>query len=372
MTSFDYHKVNWDETFTRIKEGPRGTLSKIALEIGMSHQRLSVIYNRWLKDPLYDPRDKQWGGNKRAFTPEEEATVIHTLIKEVGSLGFSVPGSRIKEVFSALYQRMNGRNTRRHHFEASNGFLYRLSKRCNLSGRRSQKVRKSDPDPEEIEAYKERMRECYETFPPDRIFNSDETPVHVAPTTVYTTQYRGEQTPATRRNGNEKDVVTAIATVSADGTAWPLTIVAKGATPQVVRNLRLPDDIWREYSPTGKTNTEICVRHVDRISKFANGNPCALIWDGYKADWTKQVEAEADKLDVTLVSVPGNATSTFQPLDVGVFPVVASKHQALLRRLDVFEKKGLPARRDAVNLYHRAWKGLKKSVVKKAFKQVVQ
>lgn len=372
MTAFDYQGKDWDDIFTRIKEGPRGTLSKIANEIGISHQRLSLIYHRWLKDPLYDPREKEWGGNNRAFTQEQEATIIQTLISEIGSKGFPVPGCRLKEVFSALYTQMNGPRTRRHNFGASNGFLYRLAHRCNLSGRRSQKQRKQDPDPDEVESYKVLMSECYNTFPPDRIFNSDETPIHVSPTSVFTTQFRGLPTPATRRNGNEKDVVTAMATVSADGTAWPLTIVAKGRSPLVVRNLNLPDDVWREFSPSGKTNTEICVRHVNRISKFANGYPCALVWDGYKAHWTSEVQEEADRLDVTLVSVPGNGTSEYQPLDVGIFPIVSSKHQALLRNGDVFEKKGLAARRDAVNLYHRAWKGLKKSAVKKAFRLTVQ
>ena len=372
MTAFDYNSVDWDQTFARIKEGPRGTLRQIASEIKMSHQRLSLIYNRWLKDPTYDPRIKQWGGNNRVFSQEEEATILQALIADVGSKGFAVPGSRIKEVFSALYQQKHSRRTRKHDFSASNGFLYNLSIRCKLSGRRSQKHRKKDPNSEEIKAYKERMREIFETFPPDRIFNSDETPIHVCPTTVYTTQFRGEQTPAIRCNGNSKDVVTAMATVSADGKAWPLTIVAKGTTPKVIRNLDLPDDVWREFSASGKTNTEICVRHVERISKFADEFPCALIWDGYKAHWTAEVQEEADRKDVMLVQVPDNATSECQPLDTGVFPAVSSKHQALLRQLDVFEKKPLAARKDAITLYHRAWKGIGKRVIKKAFQQVVK
>ena len=168
MTSFDYKSVNWPDTFERIRTGPRGTLTKISQELQISHQRLSVIYHRWLQDPLYDPSTKTWGGNNRSFTQEEEATVVHTLIADIGSQGFAVPGSRIKEVFSALYSRKHPFRTRMHNFSASNGFLHRLSNRCQLSGRRSQKVRKQDPKEEEIQAYKESLRECFEFLPPSR------------------------------------------------------------------------------------------------------------------------------------------------------------------------------------------------------------
>ena len=250
--------------------------------------------------------------------------------------------------------------------------MHGLAHRHLLSGRRGQKTRKKDPDEEEIQAYKEAVQDAFEEFPANRIFNSDETPIHVRPSAVYTTQFRGQPTPPLRGNGNPKDNVTAIATVSADGTAWPLTIVAKGTTERCVRNLELPDDVFTEYSRCGKTNWQICVRHVNRISGFANGEPCALIWDGYKSHWTEQVRAEAESCNVSMIQVPDNATAKCQPLDATVFGVVTSKHEALLRQLDVFEKKPLAAKRDAVHLYNRAWKGTKKSLIKKGFREAVQ
>ena len=359
MSSFDYKSVDWPTTFERIRGGPRGTLTKISRKLGIAHQRLSTIHNCWLQDLLYGPTINTWGGNNRAFTQAEEATVIQTLIKEAGSKGFPIQGYIIKEVFRALYSRKHPFRTRMHNFNASNGFLHRLTNRCRLSGRRSQKVRKQDPDEEEIEAYRRALKECFEHLPPSLIFNSDETPVHVCPTYTYTTQYRGQPTPAVRGNGNPKDVATAIATVSADGKVWPLTIVAKGTTPTVVRNLDLPDEIWREYSPPGKTNSEICIRHIERISKFAKQFPCALIWDGYRAHWTEEVKKEGAARNVTLIQVPDDATSVCQPLDTTIFPVVSGKHQALLRQLEVFESKPLKARKDAVVLYNCAWKSTK-------------
>lgn len=369
---FDYNAVDWPKFFLRIKNGPRGTLSEIAREIGMSHQRLSKIYHKWELNQTYDPRDNTWGGNNRAFSHTEEATILQTLISEIGSKGFAVPGDRIREVFLALWSQKHARQTRKHHFAASNGFLYGLAHRHLLSGRRGQKSRKKDPDEKEIEAYKTEVRDALQEFPAKRVFNSDETPIRVRPSVVYTTQFRGQPTPALRTNGNPKDNVTAIATVSADGTTWPLTIVAKGTTQRCVRNLALPDDVFTEYSPSGKTNWEICKRHVNRISQFANGEPCALIWDGYLSHWTDPVTKEAETLNVRLIAVPDNATARCQPLDATVFGAVTSKHEALLRQLDVFEKKPLAAKHDAVHLYNRAWKGVKKSVIKRGFREAVQ
>lgn len=369
---FDYSSVDWPAQFSRIKDGPRGTLAQVASEIGMSHQRLSQIYHKWTKDPTYNPGDNTWGGNNRAFSPTEEATIVQTLISEIGSKGFAVPGNRIKEIFLAHWQQQHTRQTRKHHFNASNGFLYGLTLRHLLSGRRGQKARKKDPDEEEIKAYKKAVADALREFPAHRVFNSDETPIHVQPSVTYTTQFRGQPTPAIRGNGNPKDVVTAIATVSADGRTWPLTIVAKGKTERCVRNLELPDDVYSEFSPKGKTNWQICVRHVRRISDFANGEPCVLIWDGYKAHWTTDVWSAAEECNVRMIPVPDNATARCQPLDSRVFGVVVSKHEALLRQLDVFEKKPLAAKHDAVHLYNRAWKGVKKSVIKKGFRDAVQ
>ena len=202
------------------------------------------------------------------------------------------------------------------------------------------------------------------------IFNSDETPIRVSPQSLYTTARIGQDTPHVHAQPGQKEVVSCIATISADGKIWPLTVVAKGKTPTCVRNLDMPEEIYREWTPSGKTNEEICARHVERISEFAGRKPCCLIWDSYGSHWTQKVYDTAFVHKVRLEQIPENATGILQPLDTTVFPVVAARHQARLRAEEVWTSSILEAKKRAIQTYSLAWKKVERKVVHKAFNKM--
>ena len=367
MTAFDYPSVNWDSVFQRIANGPRGTMADISREIGINDSMLSRIYRRHLKDPTFNPKDIYWGCSRRCFRKEEEARIATFLIDDLASSGYSMPEKEIKRIAKDHYAITNGRETRRAHFSASNGWIYNFKQRNRLSGRVSQKERKSEPDPTEVQIYKEEVRLAYRDYEESLIFNVDETPIRVAPEKVFTTQRIGKPTPSVHRPGSKKDCVTAIATIGANGQKWPLGIVAKGATPVAVRNLDLRDDIRRYFSQSGKVNEDIAKMHIDQISIWAKGEPCVLIWDSYGAHETKEVRNHAESKRVHLILVPRTATDRFQPLDFGVFGEVSQRHQAMLRDKDVLSKPGLRARRESVAMYASAWDKLGKRTIRKAW-----
>lgn len=296
--------------------------------------------------------------------------MVSTLIDEIGSQGMALPEWRIRDLFKAEWDRLHQRTTRATHFSASKGWMYRLKKRNRLSARRSQKPRKRAPDQADLDYFAQTMQEVRKMFPPDRIFNSDETPVHISPSSMNTTHRIGQETPHVHRQPGEKDVITALATVSADGKTWPLTVVAKGNTPRCVRNLDMPDGIYREMSPSGRTNTEICVAHIERISQFAKNEPCCLLWDAYGAHWTPEVHDKAFTKKVRLEKIPPNATSELQPLDTTVFPVVASQHMATLRHTDTWSSSVLETKQAAIRSYNSAWHQVSNSLVRKSFANI--
>ena len=370
MTAFDYQSVDWPTLFREIHNSPGQKIAPRAREIGMSRPMLSKHYHRWLQDASYNPRDLTWGGNNRSFKVDQEQTMVATMIDEIGSQGMALPEWRIRDWFKAEWDRLHPRETRSTHFNASKGWMYRLKKRNRLSARRSQKSRKRIPNQAELESFVVTMKEVREMFPPDKIFNSDETPVHVSPSSMNTTHRIGQDTPHVHRQPGEKDMITALATVSADGRKWPLTVVAKGTTPQCVRNLDMPDGIYRQMSPSGRTNTEICVDHIERISDFANNEPCCLLWDAYGAHWTPEVHDKAFAKKVRLEKIPPNATSELQPLDTTVFPVVASQHMATLRHKDTWSSSVIEAKQVAIRSYNSAWNEIPNSLVKKSFSKI--
>ena len=367
MTAFDYKCHDWSAIFNAIDNGPRGTQARIAREIAIDDGLLSRIYARHRKDPDYDPAKHTWGGSNRVFTEEEEKEMVQFLIRDLGNSGVPMPEDEIRKAVLAQYLSVHGRQTRNHSFVASNGWMQNFKKRNHLSGRVSQKERKKDPDCKEIEAFMEEMAFIRLIFPEHRIYNCDETPVRIAPTRCFTTQEIGKPTPTLHRNAGTKDMVTAMATIRQDGEKLPLAIIAKGKTPTCVRNLDLDDEIIRYFSPSGKANTEICRAHVEKISEWSCGEPCALVWDSYGSHRTAEVQDTAFQRKVRLVEVPKNATPIKQPLDWGVFGELNQRHQAALRKDDVLSLSPLEAKRRSIALFHTAWVKLKRRNIKKSW-----
>ena len=368
MAGFDYQSVNWPRVFQRIREGPRGTMSQISQEIGIDKSQLSRLFRKAEQDPQFDPTEMRWGGHNQRFTNNEEQIMAQFLVDDLASDGLAMPEAQIRRICLDAWASKHPHTTRRDFFYASNGWLYNFKKRNHLSGRVSSRERKNDPDPQEIDSFIEEMRLVDAIFPAHRIYNSDESPVKVAPALSFTTQRIGRPTPAVRRMGSVKETVTAVATIRSNGEKLPLTIIAKGKTPVCVRNLNLPDNIARAFTVSGKMNEETAIDDIDRISQWSGGEPSALVWDSYGSHMTETVYDYSFRRKVRLVMVPKNATAICQPLDFGVFGEVSQRHQAMLRREDVLEMSPLEAKKRSIALYIKAWDKTLKTTVKKAWK----
>ena len=368
MHHFAYKEVDWRKVFQRISDGRRGIMTQIARELGMSKSQLSRIWTKHQSDDNFDPGTMQWGGHLRTFTDDEEQMMVDFLIKDLASDGLAMPEEEIRRICHDHWSSQHPHATRQNSFNASNGWVYNFKNRNHLSGRVSSRERKNDPDDEEVAAYMEEMREVHSIFPAHRIYNSDETPVKIAPTKCFTTQIIGQPTPAIHRISSVKDIITAIATIRANGDKLPLTIVAKGTTPRCVKNLDLPDDIRRAFTPSGKVNEEIAMQHIEQISEWSKKEPAALVWDSYGAHTTENVYDCAFAHKVRLVIVPKNSTPTKQPLDFGVFGEVSQRHQAMLRKGDVLTMAPLEAKKRSIALYAKAWDKVAKRTVRKAWK----
>ena len=369
MTAFDYSSVDWPKIFRDIDPTKRGSISAAARKIGMTRQRMQILYDRYRADHSYNPKNLTWGGSNRAFQRDEEREMIATIVDELGRDGYALPQWRIRDIFLSQYRLRYPKCTRRHSFSASNGWMYRLLGRHELSSRKSQKQRKSPYDEVAVKIFRKEMKKVEKMFPPRLIFNSDETPVRISPQSIYTTARRGSEAPHVNAQPGQKETITAIATV--DGQVWPLTIVAQGSTPRCVRNLQMPQEIYRDFTPSGKSNKDVCVRHIERISSFAQGKPCCLIWDSYGSHWTPEVWDAAFKNKVRLEKVPENATHILQPLDTTIFAGVSSMHQSRLRREDSWNNSVLEAKRKAIESYNIAWKKVQRKTVHKAFAKML-
>ncbi|KAI5822183.1 CENP-B protein, partial [Schizophyllum commune Tattone D] len=129
---------------------------------------------------------------------------------------------------------------------------------------------------------------------------------------------------AHQQTGGSRENVTVIATICADGTALPPTVIFKGKGYQVSWGMQ--DNPLRAsigYSLRGWTNGEIGVawiKEFDRLTKDkAAGRPRLLLLDGHNSHYTRGFLEHARKHNIRVICYPAHTTHVLQGLDVVIF-----------------------------------------------------
>jgi hypothetical protein len=102
-------------------------------------------------------------------------------------------------------------------FHVSNGFIHDLKKRHGFSSRRPHYKRRPDIDPDRRTGWMQEIENLFQTIPSDRIYNADETSWRLYPTGVTTWAERGSENISSATSGNDKECLTVMATIRADG-----------------------------------------------------------------------------------------------------------------------------------------------------------
>jgi hypothetical protein len=215
--------------------------------------------------------------------------------------------------------------------------------------------------------------------------NMDETNWKIAYPGAMTWAKKGATEVKVHVNYNEKESLTAIATVTADEsiTKLPLTIIAKGKTDtchkQLGEHLGFKYDIL--HSKSGWSNARLMIeylgilrRNYDEIfadnPKYTIGETWIdLIWDSYSAHRDKEVESAARGLKINLYFIPPGATDQYQPLDIKVFGALKSMArkawtQRYMENPDAPQDKG-----SAVQILLTTWNDIHADVVISAWNQ---
>ncbi|KAL7298957.1 hypothetical protein TKK_0008057 [Trichogramma kaykai] len=159
-------------------------------------------------------------------------------------------------------------------------------------------------------------------FPPDRIYNVDETGISVVPKTspkflARTGKKQVGGLVACERGEN----VTAEICMSATGSYMPPSLIF----PRVNRNelflLNAPPGAWAEFHKSGYMQTDIFTRWMKKFIQFSHAtlkSPVLLLLDGHSSH-VKNLEVIELARDngVIIVCFPPHCTHKMQPLDVG-------------------------------------------------------
>jgi hypothetical protein len=163
---------------------------------------------------------------------------------------------------------------------------------------------------------------------PEDIYNFDETGFAMGLISSQKVVTRAEFYGRRRllQPGN-REWVTAIESICADGYSLPPCVIFKGKVYQASWFENLPKD-WRfEVSDNGWTTDEIGLRWLQKLfipstNSRVRGRFRLLILDGHGSHLTPQFDRICAENDIIPLCMPAHASHLLQPLDVGCFAVV--------------------------------------------------
>ena len=170
--------------------------------------------------------------------------------------------------------------------------------------------------------YLDEVEQLAGSIPPHLFINVDETPSYVRNAPSHALHFIDTPYPWAWTRTEERDKVTVIGACTGEGSMLQSGIVAKGKTTRCERKYldQIADFAFIQHTKSGVTNTASFIEYIEGIIlPYINDQPAVLIVDAYKAHLTHRVRDFCAEKKIRLVKVPHRATSTLQPLDVGVF-----------------------------------------------------
>jgi hypothetical protein len=235
-----------------------------------------------------------------------------------------------------------------------------MQDRQSLSLRTPHRERRTELDEAYATYFLHRLDTLPNDYPPDLVFNMDETCWRLFETPRKVLAEKGTETVKLAAKTSEKTSFTALGAISAAGQRLPLWVLAKGAPSDPSGNTACTESGW--------ATAEIIVAYIEWLSReVAKGCPCVLILDVYPSHKTDHVIETAAANDVELLFVPAGATGRFQPMDRRVFGELKARARAEFGRR-MWGSGGADIDYDeSLQILARCWNGIPGENIRKAW-----
>jgi hypothetical protein len=215
----------------------------------------------------------------------------------------------------------------------------RFMKSVDLSSRTPHLLRRTPPKDEVVAQFLEKTQNIFACYQGNltHFINMDETSWQVIPNRVITISNKGQEQVKCVFDGNQKDRVTVIASISAAGEKLPLWLIAQGITDRCESKFRNDEFLARAiangklvitHSPNGWMNSGIAESYLAWLRDRLPTGDLALVWDGYSAHENDYVMAKAKERHIDITFVPHGQTGNWQPLDHRIFGELKSRARA--------------------------------------------
>jgi hypothetical protein len=284
-------------------------------------------------DPTWRPSKEHFTENSRVFPDDIEETIANFIRINFVQPGRSLTRATLRPLILLLIQDLVAQTILPSsclNFTCSYHFLSRFLRRVGLSFRKARAERRPAISDAECAVFMSDIFMAFRRYPPSNIVNFDESNWRLVMSGEQTVAERGAETVHQYTDGDCKANFSFFATIAADGTKFPLILIARGKTLRCHRQFgkhpMFEYKIW--HSESGWCTEGLMLSYLAWLRSTREDEPLCLVMDQYTTHTTDRVEAEADRLQIDLIYVPKGATGRYQPLDRCTFGALKSKGRA--------------------------------------------
>ena len=350
----------------------KGDLYKWADEYGVNRDTMKTWRRKLKGNPSYRPQHNK-PGKVNAKQSEMEERLKEKLSNDYLKQNRYCPPGCVSEIARREAEEcgMDG-------FTAGQHWRDSFCERNKFSFRAAHVKRRTEPNDDIVASFCNSMMLAKEQFPPDLLLNTDETCWRVLNGKLRTLAPRGADHVAVQSAVDEKESITAIATITMSGEKLPLIILAKGTTrrcedrfrqsPLVAKHLRRKA-LYIFHTESGWSTDEFAMEYLHHIKNtYLKDNSGGLLWDLHGSHRTQDVKDTAAELGIGLFFVPAGQTDHWQPLDNRVFGALKAAARAsfdiLMARKNLTEVSIM----DAIDILVQCWENLDTEFIKNARK----
>jgi hypothetical protein len=314
-----YKAVPWAEVMRRLEGYPKGTLKGCFFHLKAN--------------PSYFPDPKAYGAKNRKLSLEQEDEVWKIIKREFLDLRYLFTDEAYIKIAQEVYHKghIEEEDEEEMNFKASRHWVRDFRLKHMVSLRTSHLQRRAVTDKESAKAFLWRLREEFNKGFPSLIVNCDETNWPVVWSNmkhwVLSEGVRSEhQNTKVQTDADMKSSFTAMGTITADGKALPLFMLARGLTERCEKQITPIDSNQVTHSPNGWVTVEVMEEYFEflrvsiEIEQHVNErHRILLVLDLYPSHREEELRAKAEEQRIELLFIPPGMTDCLQPLDAKIF-----------------------------------------------------
>lgn len=356
-----------EKVISLLKMNNRGDVPMIAQKTGFKERTLYNWLAKLRNDPNFSPLDEQRRPGLQIFTDEQEDSIAEYILTEKISKGKCFTDDDCIETLIDAYLEIHWNDENINiEFSISRGYVYYFKKRHNFVSKLCHIKRRPSLNKILLDNFIDQMKKLFASVPLDRIINIDETALFIAPKNLKIWHSRGFDDVTIPVKFNEKQRVTAVCAISADGQKHNIQFIAKGQT-EVVMDTQLGDchPHLRTFSEKGWTDNTTFYGYLNYIRSLFDEGEIHIILDVFSAHRSDEIKEAAKELGIILHFIPPGFTDLFQPLDAKIFAIIKGYIRHMIRQFLKDEK--VMTKRDACKFLIAAWEKLDPEEIRDSF-----